>query len=101
MVALEMRRPPALQHRRPKKSCGVAAAPNAQILPQNAPASQENYPNENTRCASGGCAYFREITTKKGGIRRICQFHGHKVTTADLACDFFPGEPWVYGGNDA
>ena len=100
MVALEMRRPPALQHRRPKKSCGGKAAPCVTILPQVMPSRQENCPNENTRCASGGCAYFREITTKKGGIRRICQFHGHKVTTADLACDFFPGEPWVYGGGN-
>ena len=95
------KRPSVLQHLRPQKSCGVAAAPNGSILPQNAPASQENYPNKNTRCASGGCAYFREVTTKKGGISRICQFHGHKVASADLACDFFPGEPWVYGGNDA
>lgn len=100
MVALEMRRPPALQHRRPQKSCGVAAAPNAQILPQIAPESQEVCPNENTRCASGGCAYFREITTKKGGIRRICQFHGHKVASGDLACDHFPGQPWVHGGDN-
>ena len=101
MVALEMRRPPALQHRRPKKSCGGKAAPNAQILPQTMPESQEDCPNENTRCVSGGCWYFREVTTKKGGISRICQFHGHKVAAADLVCEFFPGQSWVYGGNDA
>ena len=100
MVALEMRRPPALQHRRPKKSCGVAAAPNASILPQIAPESQEDCPNENTLCVSGGCWYFREVTTKKGGIRRICQFHGHKVAAADLVCDFFPGQSCVYGGGN-
>ena len=100
MVALEMRRPPALQHRRPKKSCGVAAAPNALILPQIAPESQEDCPNENTRCVSGGCWYFREVTTKKGGISRICQFHGHKVASGDLACDFFPGQSWEYGGGN-
>ena len=100
MVALEMRRPPALQHRRPKKSCGVAAAPSALILPQIAPESQEDCPNENTRCVSGGCWYFREVTTKKGGISRICQFHGHKVAAADLVCDFFPGQSWVYGGGN-
>ena len=101
MVALEMRRPPALQHRRPKKSCGGKAAPNASILPQITPESQEDCPNENTRCVSGGCWYFREVTTKKGGISRICQFHGHKVAAADLVCEFFPGQSWVYGGNDA
>ena len=100
MVALEMRRPPALQHRRPKKSCGGKAAPSALILPQIAPESQEDCPNENTRCVSGGCWYFREVTTKKGGISRICQFHGHKVATGDLACDSFPGQSWVYGGGN-
>ena len=94
------KRPQVLQHLRPQKSCGVAAAPNGSILPQVMPSRQENYPNENTRCASGGCMYFRAIPTLKGGIRRICQFHGHKVTTADLACDFFPGQPWVYGGGN-
>ena len=96
----KIKRPPALQHRRPKKSCGVAAAPNAQILPQIAPESQEDCPNENTRCASGGCAYFREVTTKKGGISRICQFHGHKVAAADLVCTFYPGQSWEYGGGN-
>ena len=57
MVALEMRRPPALQHRRPKKSCGGKAAPSALILPQIAPESQEDCPNENTQpdhCATSG-----------------------------------------------
>ena len=101
MAALELRRPWALQRPEPEKSCGVAAAPSALILPQIAPESQEDCPNENTRCVSGGCWYFREVTTKKGGISRICQFHGHKVAAADLVCDFFPGQPWVYGGNDA
>ena len=55
--------------------------------------------NDCTRCTDG-CAYFREVTTKKGGISRICQFHGHKVASGDLACDFFPGQPWAYGGGN-
>ncbi len=55
--------------------------------------------NESTLC-SDNCAYFRKITTKKGGISRVCQFHGHKVASADLACDFYPGQPWTYGGGD-
>ena len=100
MVALEMRRPPALQHRRPKQSRGGKAAPSALILPQIAPESQEDCPNENTRCVSGGCWYFREVTTKKGGISRICQFHGHKVAAADLVCTFYPGQSWEYGGGN-
>jgi hypothetical protein len=41
MVALEMRRPPALQHRRPKKSCGGKAAPSTAILPQVMAVGQE------------------------------------------------------------
>ena len=71
-------------------------ASNCLTLPQIAPASQEDCP----RCVSGGCAYFREVLTKKGGIRRICQFHGHKVAAADLVCDFFPGQSWVHGGDN-
>lgn len=55
--------------------------------------------NDDTRCIDG-CAYFRKVTTKKGGISRVCQFHGHKVASADLACDHFPGQPWVHGGDN-
>ena len=55
--------------------------------------------NDCTRCTDG-CAYFREVTTKKGGISRICQFHGHKVASGDLACAHFPGQLWAYGGGN-
>ena len=94
MAALKRRRLQVLQHPEPQKSCSVSAAPIAIILPQVAPHSQSV-----CRCADG-CAYFRKITTKKGGISRVCQFHGHKVASGDLACDFYPGQPWTYGGGD-
>lgn len=100
MVPQKRKRPSVLQHPEPQKSCSVAAAPSSSILPQVMPESQEDCPNENTRCVSGGCSYFREVTTKKGGISRICQFHGHKVASGDLACDFFPGQSWEYGGGN-
>lgn len=93
--------PRSLAARGALQKLATGEASNIQILPQIAPESQEVCPNENTRCVSGGCSYFREVATKKGGISRICQFHGHKVAAADLVCDFFPGQPWVYGGNDA
>lgn len=96
-MAAHEKSPRSLAARGALQKLATGEASNCLTLPQIAPASQEDCP----RCASGGCAYFREITTKKGGISRICQFHGHKVAAADLACDHFPGQPWVYGGNDA
>lgn len=100
MGGQKRKRPRALQRPEPEKSCSVAAALNTSILPQVTPSRQENCPSENTRCVSGGCSYFREVTTKKGGISRICQFHGHKVAAADLVCTFYPGQSWEYGGGN-
>ena len=69
MVALEMRRPPALQHRRPKKSCGGKAAPNAQILPQIAPSRQEI-------CLD--CNGLRSIGHRRGAVY-FCAVQGTKI----------------------
>lgn len=41
-----------------------------------------------------GCLYRVARATGKGRFRMVCQLHGDRLTQNDLACCFWPGQPF-------